>query len=412
MLVLNCFKRIFIHVVKTFNYLLPKCSNSIFIIPHHNCRTDRYDIINYKSDNALCLVNYIIRNRAFNNFSITLVVDDCSKIEQYKAYAKTVNEKLKIEFVKRNKYCFEYIKRFCKSKYILSTTEYELFPYRIQKQCVSCLGYFTPFKNDFIYKSEEQFRRISKRNNRAYDLYFTTSVLASRILSSDSGLYYSKFRNFGFPRNDIFYNAVKETGICEQFSLEFGRYDRIITYTPTFRDYESNSNSEKRGLFGYDDKSITELIKVLEKHNAVLVVKLHPFQNKSIVESIDSPFIRLYNSYQGAYSLYDLLSQTEVLITDYTSTVFDFFHVNRPVIFYFYDKKEYEQSRGFALEPIESLCPGPITNNVSDLANILDYILSGNDDYVQNREEVSKLVNNYRDGNSAKRICDYLFRNN
>lgn len=405
---MNCLKSLYYAVLKTVNLLTAKGEKSIFIVPHHNCRTDKYDIINYRSDNALCLFNYLIRQRKFNEYRIALVVDDEHRIEEYLTYVRSINKCIIIDFIPRKKYSYIYIKCFCRSKYIFSTTEFELFPYRIKKQCVSCLSYFTPFKNDFIY-TEKKFANMAKRNNKTYDFYFTTSPLSSRIISSDSGLYYSRFRSLGFPRNDTFYQNSNNCKFIECIKKEFYSFSKIITYTPTFRDYESKCNYEKRGLFGFDDKNIPSLIEVLKKHNAVLIAKLHPFQNKDVIDRLNCPNIKLYNSMQNNYSLYDLLSLTDLLITDYTSTVFDFLHTNKPVVFYFYDKQEYEQSRGFAFDPIEFVCPGQITYDVKNLSTVIDYILCGNDDFKEKRYEVSKLMNYYQDGNSARRISDFLF---
>lgn len=392
--------------LKVINAVTPKKENSVFIVPHHNCKTDRYDIINFSSDNALCLFNYLIRDKKYSDYFIAIVIDDYSRVREYESYVYGINNNIQVEFVKREKYSIRYIKLFNNCRYIFSTTEFELFPYRVKKQCISCLCYFTPFKNDFIY-TEKQFASIAKRNNKTYDYYFTASSLASRIISSDSGLYYSRFKSFGFPRNDIFYRITNPKSV-EYVKKEYSGFKLIIAYTPTFRDYELKTSNEKRGLFGYDDINIHLLLEILKKHHAVLVAKLHPFQNRDVIERINSPYIRLYNSEQSNYGLYDLLTQTDVLITDYTSTVFDFLHKNRPVIFHFYDKSEYENTRGFAFEPIEMICPGHITNNIESLSKVLDYILSGNDDYIDKRSEVSRLINYYHDGDSAKRICDFI----
>ncbi len=403
----NYYKGVLYLFLKLINAFTPKKEKSVFIVPHHNCKTDRYDIINFSSDNALCLFNYLIRENKYSDYSIAIVIDDNSRVREYKSYVYGINNNIQVEFVKREKYSIRYIKLFNSCRYIFSTTEFELFPYRVKKQCISCLCYFTPFKNDFIY-SEKQFANISKRNNKTYDYYFTTSSLASRIISSDSGLYYSRFKSFGFPRNDIFYR-ITNTKSIEFVKEDYSGFKMIVTYTPTFRDYESKSNNKKRGLFGYDDYNVHLLIEVLKKHNAILVAKLHPFQNRDVIERINSPYIRLYNSDQSNYGLYDLLTMTDVLITDYTSTVFDFLHKNKPIIFHFYDKGEYESTRGFAFEPIETVCPGHITNSIESLSRKLDYILSGKDDYIDKRSEVSRLMNYYQDGNSSKRICDFLF---
>ena len=54
-------KKIFQVIVKIINHCVPVDSRSLYFIPHPNCRTDKYDIINYSSDNVLVLLNYLLK---------------------------------------------------------------------------------------------------------------------------------------------------------------------------------------------------------------------------------------------------------------------------------------------------------------------------------------------------------------
>ena len=73
MILIDYCKRIYYYLLKCFNFLTPKGEKSIFIVPHHNCKTDKYDIINYSSDNALCLFNYLIREEKFCGYGIAVL---------------------------------------------------------------------------------------------------------------------------------------------------------------------------------------------------------------------------------------------------------------------------------------------------------------------------------------------------
>ena len=71
-------KKIFQVIVKIINHCVPVDSRSLYFIPHPNCRTDKYDIINYSSDNVLVLLNYFIKYML--KFMILLVFQNIKNI--------------------------------------------------------------------------------------------------------------------------------------------------------------------------------------------------------------------------------------------------------------------------------------------------------------------------------------------
>ena len=64
---------------------------SILFVPHLNCANDNYDIINYKSDNVLCLFNSILRDSKFNDYQLYIAYFNQSKIEEYRQYCEQYN---------------------------------------------------------------------------------------------------------------------------------------------------------------------------------------------------------------------------------------------------------------------------------------------------------------------------------
>lgn len=334
------------------------------------------------------------------------VIDRTEKIEDYKNYCNTKSKGATVFFLKRNFHSLKYCFAFSKCNYIFLAHMFAHFPYKRKNQKVICLGYFTPFKNDYVWNNK-QFKALSKSNNKYYFCHITTSDLASRILSSDNGLFYNKFFPLGMPRNDLFYKTTKDDNLIAVKNA-FSKYRKVILYTPTYRDYEIDVKLKRRPILGYkeDIKSIQDL---LEEFNAVLVVKLHPLQNKSVIEDLRAKNIIAFDSVQSNYSLYDLMCISDLLITDYTSTYFDYLHLNRPIIFNFYDKKDYQENRGFAFNNIELCCAGPLVEKYEDFYNSLKEILLGKDDYKELRHRMLNLFNLYTDGCSSERICGFFF---
>ena len=252
-----------------------------------------------------------------------------------------------------------------------------------------------------------------------YDYHITTSDQSSRIIATDSLVRFSKMRPLGFPRNDIFYNSFDRSGFKTEIERKIGfSFDKIICYTPTFRDYERKDlklyNEEyvkKHSIWGLEEYSgEKEINEVLKKYSAIIIAKLHPWQTKEVIESEEIGDSRVFSFYDlfDDHSLYEVLACSDILITDYTSTSFDFMHLNRPIVYYFYDYLLYLSNRGFSYDPIQSICGGHICYSFNDLICALAELLSGIDLYYEKRDYIHTLLNKHHDGYSSARIKDFI----
>ena len=277
--------------------------------------------------------------------------------------------------------------------------------FKKRSQQIICLGYYTPFKDDY-HMGDHSYDKFRNTTCNSFDYSIATSCLSARIISIDCGISYDKFKVLGFPRNDLLISKNNCNVIKREIS-KFAGYDvtKYIVYTPTFRDYETVTEGNLRSILGYVDCDLLKLSKILLKFNAALILKLHPLQNKTVLKK-DLPKGILVFEQTYKYGLYDLLSFSDGMITDYTSTYFDFLLVNKPVIFNFYDIEEYRRVRGFSFEPIEFFCAGDIVYNYNELIDAVMGLLAGKDIHAEHRRHISLLMNQFQDDNSTKRICD------
>ena len=407
-------------LLKIVNCFLVKNENSILFLPHNNCKTDNYDIINYKSDNVLCLFNSIIRDNSFSNYSLTIAYYDDSKLSIYEKYVSDIAPGFSISFINANKR-FEVMKSFMHNCLCITAHVHFNFSFKTDNQNVICLSYYNPFKDDFISINSLSHRKCSDlkiMTEKSFDFHLATSSVCARITSIDLLLDFSKFCISGFPRNDIFYsdNTKLSKLIYNLLGVE---NVKIICYTPTFRDYErldldlGDSNLRKnKTIFGnISTQEFDELTSLLHQTNSILIYKLHPWQERDILDVCENPRIINANRIQQQLniSLYEILSVTDVLITDYTSTVFDFLHRNKPIIFYFYDYENYKINRGFSYNPVEPVCGGAIAKSFSDLLLELKNCINGVDEYKNKREVIHGLLNAHHDGNSCKRVIQLVY---
>lgn len=396
-------------ILKVLNYLIPKEKNRIVFLPHLNGKADCYDILNFHSDNVLCLFNYIIRCNDYNDYHLVLFYYDSLKLNEYKTYVNDINPVIKVTFVPYSEK--NVVKILLRSHKCFTDQAYYNFRFKIKKQKFICLGYFTPFKRDYLwegprlgYVSHDYFMDEFKRHNESFDYYVTTSDISSRVLSIDTGISYYKFVPFGMPRNEMFLHPNHD---CLLFLKKYLNLscDHLIMYTPTFRDYEEPGDAN---ILGYKT-SLVDVERILEDNNAILIAKLHP--KKKFVKDVDGKSSRIinYNNLPSNFSLYDYLSIADILITDYTSTYFDFLYADKPVIFNNYDFEKYSKIRGFSYNPIKPYCSGYIVDSYKSLCDAISESLV-KDVFKVQRNIIHGIMNTASGENVCSVICSNFLK--
>ena len=155
---------------------------------------------------------------------------------------------------------------------------------------------------------------------------------------------------------------------------------KIGVYMPTFRyELEDDSIMDKisRGnFFAFDYFDLSKLEQVLQKKNKYLIVKLHPYEMKKIDEKCKNYdhiyFLKDIDLFKFNYDMYDLLGNTDFLITDFSSVYFDYLHLDKPIYFVTNFLKEYENTRGLLMGPYADIVPGAKINTFVELLDILE----------------------------------------
>jgi CDP-glycerol glycerophosphotransferase (TagB/SpsB family) len=382
--------------------LLRQEDNLVSFIPHGGMYDNGYDVFNYKSDNALALLNYMITTYG-SRFKYRLACD----LRQY----SSLKERIKLEYPNVDTDCFPFFqglnssfklhKDLVKSKYIFMSESTPLY-FKSKSNRVFFLNYFIPFKNDYgmrvMYK---------QTYNELFDLSYTTSLLNSYIISTDYELPLRKFRNLGFSRNDELLKPYSCQSLDDDIRKSVNyEVKKVILYTPTHRDYEKKT-TKKRGIMGFDI-DMRRLEDFLSQNGCVLVCKLHSAQNKEVFEEKIPRGIFVYKS-NPFYGLCELMQRSDFLITDYTSAYFDYILLDRPVLFNYYDLDIYEKTRGFSYDPLNAILAGDIFTDEESFYEKMQNVINGSDTFAEKRRFVRDLVHKYTDTFSSKRICNDVF---
>ncbi|PFH87055.1 CDP-glycerol glycerophosphotransferase family protein [Bacillus sp. AFS088145] len=201
----------------------------------------------------------------------------------------------------------------------------------------------------------------------------------------------------GLPRTDLFFDDETKEYVRRKFLNRFSKLKdkKIITYAPTFR-----GNPRDRKTFHLE----LDLAAMQEKlgEDYVLVLKLHPAvtNNVKIPESARDFVLNLGNE-----NINEVLLMTDILISDYSSLLFEYTLLERPVIFFAYDYENYMKERSFFYD-YHDFVPGPITSTTNEIIDLIQ-----KDQFDLNKvKEFNKRFNEIADGRASERFVETLIK--
>lgn len=208
-------------------------------------------------------------------------------------------------------------------------------------------------------------------------------------------------------------NVVKALGVSRTdlyFSKEYQERSRqkvrskipdikdkqIILYAPTFRGRVTTAESPS-------ELQIEKLFAQLQDRY-VLLIKRHPFVHKKI--EINEELRDFAFDVSDDFNIEELMMASDLCITDYSSLVFEYSLLDRPMIFFCFDLEEYDDWRGFYYD-YDELTPGPKCKSTEDvISSILE--IKESDSYIKKREAFRNRFMGACDGKSTERIWDYV----
>lgn len=258
-------------------------------------------------------------------------------------------------------------------------------------------GAFKTFGCSRMGKSGGQ--TLKSLNHRTYDYATVSSQEIAKFYAEGFGLSPEKVVATGIPRTDIFFNMEYKEKVTEEFYQKYPklRDKKIVLFAPTFR-----GNGKNSGYYPVELFDVNRLYEQLGEEYAI-IIKHHPFvTNRNPVEKKykDSILDLSMNS-----ELNDLLFVTDVLITDYSSVVFEASLLKIPMLFYVFDLEQYIATRGFYYE-FETFVPGKITSAFEEVAPA---ILSGE----LEQEKLEAFRDRFfddKDGGSSQRTVDLIYK--
>lgn len=200
----------------------------------------------------------------------------------------------------------------------------------------------------------------------------------------------------GIPRTDVFFGEDRLARTRETVRRRYGLTDgrRVVLYAPTFR---GDSVTDAHAT---DDLDLGLLRSVLGDDH-VLLVRLHPFVRSRTTIGPDLAGFAIDVSDHP--DINELMLVSDVLVTDYSSAIYEFALLGRPMVFFAPDYEAYEHERGFYFD-YRTGVPGPVFETTEALAR---YLRAGafDTERVHRFREASFDV---ADGRSSARVTDEL----
>lgn len=386
---------------KLINFLVVKSKKKIYMVPHNNGRGDKYDLINFSADNILTLLNYAKDSEDFKDCTFFVECYSEQRSEKIKEYVSAwkirVVPILSDETEEHpNRNTRTRIRNFlirysCKTW--ISCTPFAGWNEKLKSQRFICLSYSTPLKSGTT---------LFQHDLRHLDNFLETSLLTASVHAAQYRNRLTECPIIGFPRNDRLFCDDKRQIIQQWIKTKTDvAYEKLIVYAPTYRDYENAYDD--CSVLGFKNNSF-ELEQFLHDNNILLIAKFHPYQKLTTVKY--TPHIIPYEkSYD--FSLYDLLACSDMLISDYSSVIHDYIITGKPVVIDCFDYEKYEDSRGFAFEPVDYVLPGRVCGTFEELKAQITDELSRNTRQ-EKYYEVQKMFHKYIDNESSKRVLDFL----
>ncbi len=206
----------------------------------------------------------------------------------------------------------------------------------------------------------------------------------------------------GVSRTDVFFSAEYVETSRQSVSL---RYDiesnkKMILYAPTFRGNVQMAMAPRM-------LDLEKLYSALGD-SYVILYKGHPSVKNDVV--INDAYRKFFVD-ASEESIEALMCAADFCITDYSSLVFEYALLERPILFFAYDYKEYVTERGFYYD-YEEFVPGPICYSEEDLVQCITEIQKDTDYRETMLQRVFAFQKRYMgacDGNATDRIVKRMF---
>ena len=237
-------------------------------------------------------------------------------------------------------------------------------------------------------------------DNKMIDLMISNSGFCTNMYRK-SFKYNGQILEIGTPRNDSLINDEKNLKSKALLNLNYNEKDKYLLYAPTFRENYDNNPYDINFL------KLKNLLEEKYKCSWKILIKLHPNVKSSEIKFNYDEGIIDVSDYSD---IQELICLSDLLITDYSSTMFEAMIINKPVVLYANDIENYNRERGtyFTFDEL----PFFLTKNNDELLKIINKLdlLEFTKDYSKFKERLKLKEMGLASKKVSEKIIKYLIR--
>ncbi len=247
------------------------------------------------------------------------------------------------------------------------------------------------------------------------DYYLTASANFDPIFCETRNVPYSssKLLHLGYPMHDVFYQDTPS----ELLKMTKKKYDKVILWMPTFRKSIGGRNdSNAEYTYGIplieNQEEFDTLQRILEGLNILMIIKIHPKQDKDSVKLLMKCASKNISVLTGDtvkqldIDNYRLLKDADALISDYSSIVYSYILLDRPIGFVLSDLGDMKY--GFCVDNPDFFMTGSRIYTLEDMIHFIRNVSENKDEFRKERQNLCNWLHEYQDGHSCERIVKFL----
>lgn len=305
-------------------------------------------------------------------------------------------------FVPIRRWSPEYFRYAATSKYIVDNQTLPVFFHKRQQQVYLQTWHGIPLKtmgldSPEIKYSFEGHRQSFVERAAAWDGLVSPCEYFEKTFVN-SYRYSGTLLKAGTPRNDV---LVRDANEREKYKRQLGLpLDRtIVLYAPTFRNVAERPEATS-------PRAVIDMEKWAQKRgkDSFLLVRAHYLDKVSIPAS----FAHIALDVSNYPNVNDLYLAADVLVTDYSSVMFDYATLGRPIVLFPYDYDAYVNNERGTYIDIMDYAPGPVVHTFDEL---IDVIPGAGADLTVNTPEYHRFVSDLcgdEDGLATQRAARFL----
>lgn len=293
------------------------------------------------------------------------------------------------------------------SKYLVNNSAFPWYFKKVRGQIYLQTWHGTPLKRlvrDIdSSKLSTQYLSTMMREAAAWDFLISPSEYATAAFKTAFGYptTHGEILEVGYPRNDRLVGATSEVRDRVRRQLGVKPATQFVLYAPTWREYNRTALGDHQSI-NYIDEN-TKLPKGFQLayrgHSMTLNAHNSATHTSTAAKAID---VTHYPD------ITELFLAADVLITDYSSVMFDFAITGKPMIFLAPDIEKYEGERGFYFD-FRAEAPGPICHTTAEVIRALADINAVAKTHAKAYKAWQQKFVGLDDGKAAARVVARVF---